>query len=486
LSAGIAMAANTPSERERTFLNFVFSGDEAKAVEYAQAASINVNSIAGDPLSTWFYRDGSPRFGQPATRNLAVQRIVFERFRQNPNPPNIGENKLGQYCGYAPVPQDFGVEGRGTPEQKRALRERQEAARRPHIDAMAAGFNSLVRYGLRDRAIINALFEACVFRNAAPLTPYVYDTVLAPMIKAGANVNLQTPGGQRPIAFAVEKANAPVIERLIRDGAQVNYPVLLNGFDRPGPNEQCQPLRHRSVYQYVFKWVRVSDPDNVVAVVRALATGGLSPMTKYGYIENPNGRPICKFASFHDAVIDSGNLDFARKIKEAGARPAAAAPPPAQAPRTEQANASAPAAIPSQVGAWLIRTKNDGRLHATAKVSNGHPDRLAGLILECMPGGRLEYVPAVLKLNGFAKSLYVHGKDDNMNGLNLSNGRLSGESAATLTRELLQAEINAFRQGLGANWDIGMTVDDPYVEESLVQMTGFTRMRKLMQSNCKN
>ena len=71
--------------RERTFLNIVFSGDEAKSVEYVQAAGINPNSIGGEPLSAWLFHFG------PAA-NINVQRIVFERFRQNPNPPNIGKD----------------------------------------------------------------------------------------------------------------------------------------------------------------------------------------------------------------------------------------------------------------------------------------------------------------------------------------------------------------------------------------------------------
>lgn len=472
------------SEREKTFLKTLFTGDEGKTVEYAQVAGININNLAGEPLSVWFYRLGAIDNGPSQYRNVNVQRIVFERFKQNPNPQGIGENNLEYFCTHPPVPRDFGIETNGTPEQLAALRERQAQARRPYQDAMVQGFASLQRYGLRDRAVITQIFLGCILRSASPLDASYYDNVLAPMVKAGADVNARDAGGMRLIEHAVQKVNADLTERLVRDGAQINMPLKATGCAQPS-----------NLYGYLFGHVRANNPLYLVRVVRALSSGGLPPTTPISYVTQ-GGYGSCRYGSFLDAVIDAGNLDLAKQIKEtpvAERRPLTPPPPPpppsASPPKAAQElAASKPVSTASaqQIGAWLIRNKNDGRPHATAKVSNGHPDRLAGLIFECMPGGKLEYVPAVLKLNGYAKSLHVHGKDDNMNGLNLTNGRLSGESAATLSRELLQAEINAHRQGLGDKWDIGMTVDNPYVEESLVQMSGFAKMRSYMLANCKS
>ncbi|MFZ5734390.1 MAG: hypothetical protein ACOY4O_16760 [Pseudomonadota bacterium] len=474
------------SDREKTFLKTLFTGDEAKTVEYAQIAGINVNSIAGEPLSVWFYRLGTMDNGPSQYRNPNVQRIVFERFKQNPNPQGIGEANLEYFCTAPQAPRDFGIETRGTPEQLKELRERQAQFRRPYIDAMAQGFSSLIRYGLRDRAAITQMFRGCILRSAMPLDSFYYDTVLSPMVKAGADVNARDQGGMRLIEHAVQNLNADTVERLIRDGAQINMSLRSGNCAQPS-----------NLYGYLFTHIRGNSQYLLIRTVRALSAGGLPPTIPVAYT-TMNGYGSCKFSSFLDAVIDTGNVDLARQFKEAASLTRSSLPPssPQQAAATQSTSpattppqtVAVPAATisPGQIGAWRIAIKSDGRPQASTKSNYDGADRLSGLILECVAGGRLEYVPAVLKLNGAAKSLHVHGKDDNMNGFNLTNGRLSGAFAATLSRELLQAEVNAHRQGVGDKWDIGMTVDDPFVEESMVQMSGFAKMRSLMIANCKS
>lgn len=473
------------SDREKAFLRSVFDGDEAKAAEYAQVANINVNAIAGEPLSTWFYRLGMMNMGRSVYRELKVQRLVFERFKQNPNPANVGENNLEFFCNYAPVPQNFQLENTGTPDQVRALREQQENARRPHIEAMASGFASLLRYGLKDRRIINDIFMGCVFKSGAPVSGYYYDAVLAPMVRAGANVNGEFVAGQRPIQEATERLNAEFIERLIRDGAQANFPVRHSAYDKPGPGDPCTPARARSLYFYLFKQVRPRNTEQVVKVVAALAAGGISPLTKYGYQMN-DGSGRCGSSSFYDAVVDTGNLDFARAVKaaaegaKAAPRPAASAAPIA-GPAPVAAAAEPP---PSQIGAWAISVVNN-RLVAIAKSRNPKSDPMAGLRLECVAGGKLEYVPVALFL-GTMRSLWIHGADDNMNELRLVNQRASGPAAATLSKEFLTADANMTRQGAGDDWSMEMNLEGDGKPMAAIQMGGFSKMRKYMLANCKS
>jgi hypothetical protein len=121
------------------------------------SANDRVNAIGGEPLSTWFYGYSFALQGPPYQRLPNVQRMVFETFHQNPNPARIGESPLQYFCQHAPFPMDIQTQNFGTPEQKRSLAQRQEAARKPYIEQMGTGFQGLVRYGLRDKRIINSV-----------------------------------------------------------------------------------------------------------------------------------------------------------------------------------------------------------------------------------------------------------------------------------------------------------------------------------------
>src|SRR6202008_503406 len=104
---GIALTSSQKrdmlSPREKTFLGIVFSGDEERSAEYAQTAGVNPNAIGGEPLSVWFY-------GLGPVANVNVQRIVFERFHQNPNPPNVGDMEfLGGFCNMPGLPDNIRI-----------------------------------------------------------------------------------------------------------------------------------------------------------------------------------------------------------------------------------------------------------------------------------------------------------------------------------------------------------------------------------------
>ncbi|MET4802819.1 hypothetical protein [Bradyrhizobium sp. LB11.1] len=442
------------SEREKTFLKTVFAGDEAKADEYVKVAGINVNSLAGEPLSVWFYRIGAedgPR--TPFVRDVKVQRIVFEHFRQNPNPTNVDETYLDRFCNYAPFPP------MGTDIQV-------ETAQRPYMETMATGFQSLLRYGLRDKVLINAIFQGCM--KALRPTQYFYQNVLSPMVKAGADINAGVP--QRPIEGAMESFNPDLVEGLVRDRAQVTMPV----------KGGCAGAAN--LYGYLYANLRRYDREKLLRIVRALTAGGLSPTAKAAV--SYNGQ--CHNSSLYDVAVDAGDLDLARQIKEAGGSATAAADVPV-AP-VKMASTPATTTAPTQIGSWSISTGADGRPVAATtavKAATSETGPLQALRLECVAGGRLEYVPVTAK-SGPARALWLNGADDNLNELRLTNGRAAGAFAANLSREFGTSEANIRRNGTADNWVMEMTVDDSNSPMSNMQMNGFSQMRSYMLAHCKS
>ncbi len=441
------------SDRERTFLTTVFKGDEAKAVEYAQVAGINVNSIGGEPLSVWFYRNVDLGSNSPHYRNLSVQRIVFERFKQNANPKIADETTLMYFCSSAP----------------RA--DRDEGARKFHIDAMASSFESLVRYGLRDKAIINEIFGGCFFRNATgQVNEYTYDTLITKLLKAGADINyVGPPEHARPIEYAVKTLNAPAVERLVRDGAQVNFQI----------KAQCgMQVAPTNLNGWVLSRLDARYAESLIRIVAALARAGLPPTTKATYV-TMNGYGSCVTKSPYDAAVDAGNLELAKAFKEAAASSAqskTAASPPSATAVASVAPAQAIPAAPTNIGQWRIVNEN-GRLVAMANASKHRGDQLAGLRLECV-SGRLEYVPVALKLDGM-RSLWVNVAGD-VYEMKLINGRASGASAATLSKTFLTED-----KGGGDDLRLEMSVHTENGPMSEMLLGGFTKMRAYMLAACK-
>lgn len=461
LALGAASASAEPpwekwrklSEREKTFLKTVFAGDEAKADEYIRVAGINVNSLAGEPLSVWFYRmtaEDGPR--TPFVRDVKVQRIVFEHFRQNPNPANIDETYLDRFCNYAPFPP------MGNEMQV-------ETAQRPYVETMATGFQSLLKYGLRDKVLINAIFQGCI--KAIRPTQYFYQNVLSPMVKAGADINAGVP--ERPIERALQSFNPDLVEGLVRDRAQVTMP--LKGGCAGAAN----------LYGYLYANLRRYDREKLLRIVRALTAGGLPPTAKAAV--SYNGQ--CHNNSLYDVAVDAGDLDLAKQIKEAGGDVTALAAAPA-APATMASGPSTTA--PTQIGSWSISASADGRLIAVTVAAKGPPSEtgpLQALRLECVAGGKLEYVPVTAK-NSPARALWLNGADDNLNELRLTNGRAVGAFAATLSKEFGTSEANIRRNGGGDSWVMEMTVDDSNSPMSNMQMNGFSQMRSYMLAHCKS
>jgi hypothetical protein len=459
LSVATSASAQAPwekyrglSEREKTFLKTVFEGNEAKAREYVQVAGINVNALAGEPLSVWFYRMAGDAGRPPFVRDTNVQRIVFEAFRQNVNPANIGENYLERFCQYAPYPSRGGM----------ASQAEIQAAQKPYADAMVAGFQSLLKYGLRDRALINAIFQGCIFKGNVSVTESFYQAVLSPMIKAGADVNAGSP--QRPIERAVETLTPDLAEGLVRDRAQVN--LTFNVCQRPS-----------NLYGYLFRYLGYpQNREKLVRMARALHTGGLLVTAKTGWIDT-GGYGQCHFGSFYDAVVDKGDVELAKQLKEiASSAPAVALPPAAPAPSTSQ-----PVGAPLQMGAWKIATEN-GKTFAMAKAEKSDGGQVAGIRLECAAPGKLEYVPVASRAT--IKTLWVNGMDDIQHTIPLAAGRVSGADNSMLSMEFLGSEANYKRNGT-ADWGIEMSVDGPEAAMQTIKMSGFSQMRGYMLANCK-
>lgn len=467
--------------REKTFLNIVFSGDEAKAVEYAQTAGVNPNAIGGDPLSAWFYRVAP-------VANVDLQRIVFGRFRQNPNPANVGDTALSGFCNMPNLPGNIRIEVQGSADEKAALQQQVEAARRGHLNNIMAGFRSLLGYGLKDKAILTEIFVGCLSNRMVPTTPENYDLVLAPMLKAGADID--GIDGQRPLLNAVRSGNPFLVERLVGDGADVDY-HLPSGFgSMPYGQGPCQPRADQSLYGFVFDYVQTRNEEAALRIIRALAQKGLSPTKKWGRGNTNN----CKYASLYDAVIDVGNLTYAARIKEiadgggkqSSAPPAAkpadlgAKPPTVIAP---VAAATMPLTqAPAPIGAWKFIVEN-GRPVAMAKREIAEGNFLAGLRIECA-GGRLEYVPVALRL-GAIQTLWVNGMNDITHTIPLSRGHVTGADNALLSKEFLGSETNYRRQGAGDNWGVEMSIDGPEAGMQIIKMAGFSQVRSLMLANCK-
>lgn len=485
LTISTSVFAQAPlSQRERTFLTYVFEGNEAKAVEYAQVAGINPNSIAGLPLSVWYYRQGKDRFGRDVHRELGVQRIVFERFRQNPNPPNIGDNtQIDNFCSYAPITTSSHLRN---PTETANLLARQQEAQRPHVRAMAAGLESLLRYGLRDRRQLTELFAGCMFKSAVPVTAEFYDQVPAKAVRAGADINVENQGGERAVANAVFFLRADLLEHLIRDGAQVKYMRKRHGLDREGTKAACQPRADQSIYWEVFKRVRTDKQPEVLKVVRVLAAHGLSPLTKYGWPGTAaNGQPGCMYKSFYDAIIDTGNLDYARAVKAAaeGAGSAQSTPAARHAAVAPAPPAHVAPAPPSQIGMWKIAAAGDGRPLASV-AGEPMPGGIREIRIECRPGGRLEYVP-VSTGGEPVRALWFVGTDDREFAVPLSNGHVAGSNAAALSRELLALEKLMLGKG-SRQWSAAFILNDENHDRSEINFTGFSKMRAHMLASCRN
>jgi len=454
------------SPREANFLKFVFAGDEAKAVEYAQVAGINPNAIRGEPLSTWFY-------GLAPVANINVQRIVFERFRQNPNPPQVGDMEfLNRFCDMPPLPQNIRIAVQGTPEQKAALEQEQESARRIHADRIMAGFRSLLGYGLKNKAILTRIFVGCVSNRMIPKTTEYYNLMLAPMIKAGANID--GDDAYRPLLNAVSNREADLVSQLVLGGADVDY-HLPSRFGLPYGQGACQPRADQSLYRHVFDYTRPGNSGAELRIIGMLYRKGLSPLKKWGF----DAAGGCKYASLYDVVLDTGNLTYAAQIKEIPdiiAKQQREAGVPVQA-SAQPANQTAPAA--AQFGAWKV-TVEDGKPVGVAKNLKADSADIQGIRLECA-AGRLEYVP--VSRRALPKTLWVSGMDDIHYTIALTSGRVTGADNVALSKEFLASEANAKRNGQ-KDWAIGMSLEGED-DVQAIAMGGFSQMRSYMLANCR-
>lgn len=478
---------NALGQRERTFLRFVLNGDAAQSQEYAQAAGINVNSIAGEPLSAWFYRMGG--LGQTPLYDLAAQRVVFETFRQNPNPQNIGDSNLKRFCAVAPYPQELvmrsavlSTDGKSaTPEFKAVMTQIAEK-QRPHVEAMAERFASLVRYGLSDQNILRPIFAGCLSDRNWSMTPAYYDLLIKPMLRGGMNINQTMDDGRRVIEYFVRSVDAVMVERLMQDGAQVRFPVKGPGCAEP-----------TNLYVYLMSNLKPADPTPALGVVKLLSAGGLSPMQPIAY-----GGYQCRHGSLYDAVLDTGNMRYAQLIKlmyEAGQQQSAEilksttqAPAPAAAVTSVPVAAPPAAAVPSkppkQIGDWQMAIQNDGRPMATAPADKGESQKLMELQMVCLAGGKLGYVAIASQAPNLTNSLWIDSAGD-VYRVGLANGFAAGSNAVAISQRLLAEEAGNQGNPAGDKLQIQMSVDSPTGPMSEMKISGFSKMRAYMLANCK-
>lgn len=160
---------------------------------------------------------------------------------------------------------------------------------------------------------------------------------------------------------------------------------------------------------------------------------------------------------------------------------------PARAVTQSGPSPAAPGDDTVRLGDWKIIT-DKGRLVAMAvrkgpaSTDGGH---LAGIRLECVAGGRLEYKPVSLKgLFQPLGALWVHGIDDNIQVIPLPQGRVNGAGNALLSKEFSRIESFANR-GRPSAWTVEMGVggQDRLMQE--IKMTGFSQMHAYMLANCK-
>lgn len=141
-------------------------------------------------------------------------------------------------------------------------------------------------------------------------------------------------------------------------------------------------------------------------------------------------------------------------------------------------SAAFPQTPPSEIGKWRIKDLN-GRLTAMAMARHHEGDQLASLWLQCVPGGRLEYVPVALKL-GEIRALWVDHAGDVFT-VNLNKGRATGATAVALSKEFAAQEPKTNQD----DWFIEMSLASPNGPMSEILMGGFSKMRAYMLANCK-
>ncbi|AXK79666.1 hypothetical protein DW352_03510 [Pseudolabrys taiwanensis] len=151
-----------------------------------------------------------------------------------------------------------------------------------------------------------------------------------------------------------------------------------------------------------------------------------------------------------------------------------------------QAAPPAPAgAQEQQIGQWRIATQN-GRLTAIAKSEKPYSDKLAGLWIECAPGGRLEYV--AISLGAMFKdirALWIDSAGD-VYTIPLQKGRATGQAAINIAKQLLAEERAYLSQGQGDKWSMQMSIDSASGPMSDMQLGGFSKARAYMLANCKS
>lgn len=480
---------------EAKFIRAVLAGDEEAAMALAQTGRINPNQLAGQPLSGWFY---SGILGGKGLIDPNVHRIVFQTFRQGPNPPNIGLGD-GAICKQAPsFKWDEEIAKSGTPEQKKSQIDRWQAEWRELHSKIASSFQSLLRYGLRDRQIITAMFQGCFFDNPIA-SDERYDMVIRPMIKAGANINAPNYEGQPPIERAISLPQISILSRLLEDGARTDVPAVWYG--PPGQREDmgCTPRLERSVFKHLFlaqehyrlwKESRPNDPmlsqrkKNILTVVELLSKAGFSPMREYGSRSESGLDTECRRITLYGEIAKTDG-PFAEEVKSVAllnSKTSAASPPPVAA--------AAPiprAAASVTIDSWRVSTRGDGRDYATVTSTSTNKGKgLKELQIECAPSGNLEFV--LLPYGNERMASLIPEEFDGapeVKPFKAVNNRIAAPESVRLMKLLLAEDNNARKSGAANSWTFVFFIDNPQATGYSADMGGLTKVRQHLLQRCK-
>jgi hypothetical protein len=313
----------------------------------------------------------------------------------------------------------------------------------------------------------------CYFQNGATVDDYAYDNLLAKLLRAGADINMTTPGGDHPITRAVANLNLPILERLLRDGAAVDFPIRV----------LCmKPEEKPNLYLYLTPFIKTNDPERLLSVIGELSRAGLSPFAKTSF----GGAVACKNTSFYDLVVDAGNLELAKAIKNA-VKADNTSPPPNRPPLQTVPNSGNGGLPGGKVGNWQIGSTPDGRPYAIAETVEGDGGRIKALRLECVAGGQLEYLPVTTHGAPVHAILLDVDMENTANAVELKavNGRIAGPSAVRLSKEFLTAEAEARKQDPTEDWAISLILNDPMYAGDMINGRGFSEMRQSLLQHCK-
>jgi hypothetical protein len=137
--------------------------------------------------------------------------------------------------------------------------------------------------------------------------------------------------------------------------------------------------------------------------------------------------------------------------------------------------------VTERFDAWNVGKNAEGRPIAAAGADLGFD--LRQLRLECVAGGRLEYIPIAADGQP-VRSMWIDADSDTVGEMQLQNGRLSGKRASDLSQAFLRAEKEATANN-AKEWAMLLVINDQGRAAAPLYSQGFAQMRAHMLANCK-